>query len=145
MTAFNMARVFIIHPSSSAGGTDVTPNAVNWADVVYDFGLGTCGVESKQITGISSSISIEIQPGTGTEPVLYYQITSSQVTGTTTGTPSSPWVAVTSNTTVSINNNQWLSFVCNNTGDTRTATIINTSDGNATLDTFNYKYQTIIE
>lgn len=139
MTAFNMARVFIIHPPSSAGGADVTPNAVNWADVVYDLGPNACGVESKQITGISSSISIEIQPGAGASPVLYYQITSSQVTGTTTGTPSSPWTAVTSNTTVSINNNEWLSFVCNNTGTTRVATIVNTSNGNATLDTFNYQ------
>ena len=140
MTAFSMARPFIIHPSSpAASGSDFIPNAVSWADVVYDLGPNTCPVESKQITGISSSINIEIQPGAGSFPVLYYQISASQVTGTTTGSPSSPWVSVTSNTTVSASNNQWLSFVCNNTGTTRTATIVNVSNGNTTLDTFNYQ------
>jgi len=140
VTAFSMARPFIIHPSSpAASGNDVIPNAVNWADLVYDNDANTCAVESKQITGISSSINIEIQPGAGSFPVLYYQISSSQVTGTTTGSPSSPWVSVASNTTISINNNQWLSFVCNNTGSNRTATIVNTSNGNTTLDTFNYQ------
>lgn len=138
---FPYIRPYSIHPSSPAGGTDNTPNAVNWSNIVWDGALMQGDIASQQITGISNSINLQIQPGTGSDPILYYQIGSSNLSGShILNPPSSPWIAVTSNTTVTVNNNQWLSFLCHGVNiGIRTATIVNTSDSNQTLDTFTYE------
>lgn len=137
---FPYIRPMNIHPSAAGGGgTDNTPNAINWGDINWDSTAGQGTIDSKQITGITSGIYLQIQPGTGSAPTLYYQVSASQITGTQNNSPpSSPWVSVTSNTTVIVSGNQWLSFTCYLDGGGRTATVVNQSDGNATLDTFSY-------
>jgi hypothetical protein len=140
---FPFIRPRNIHPSSAGGGgADNTPNTVNWENITWD-GTSLVGtIQSKQITGITSGIYLQIQPGTGSDPDLYYQISASQVTGSQTNQPpSSPWTLVSSNTNVIVSGNQWLSFTCHDTAGfgNRTATVINQSDGNATLDTFAYE------
>lgn len=136
---FPYIRPFNIYPSTAGGGADNTPNAVNWSDIQWEPVLPEGTITSKQITGISSSINIQIQPGNGFGATLYYQIGSSDLTDFHyLDPPSSPWISVTSNTTISVNNNQWLSFLCHGANGEGTATIVNISDSNQTLDTFNY-------
>jgi hypothetical protein len=133
---FPFIRPLNIHPSVQSGDT---PNSVDWSDITFDDFSSKGLITSQQITGIAGSINIEIQPGTGSAPTLYYQISASQVTGEVSGSPSSPWISVTSNTTVAVSNNEWLSFVCYGFGfGSRNATIVNKSDGDTTLDTFTY-------
>lgn len=137
---FPYVRPLNIHPPA-AGGADNTPNSVNWGEITWSTFGGPGTIESKQITGISSEILLEIQPGPGSCPKLYYRISSSQITGTQTDDPpSAPWSIVSSNTTVTVSGNQWLSFTCHDPFGfcARTATIVNKSDEDAVLDTFGY-------
>jgi hypothetical protein len=138
---FPFIRPYNIFPSQAGGGgTDNTPNTVNWTDFSYDDGSSQGGIVSQQITGITSGIYVRIQPGTGSSPELYYQIGSSNLAGTRSGAPSSPWSLLSSNTDVIVSGNQWLSFTCFGAGfSSRNGTVLNLSDGNATLDTFTYQ------
>lgn len=140
---FPYIRPYNIHTS-----VDNTPNNITWQNVVWT-DLTSANITSKQITGITSGIYIQIQPGAGSAPpTLYYQISTNQVTGTITSQPTSPWASVTSNTTVIVSGNQWLSFTCH--GDvggfndvTRIATAVNLSDNNTILGsgiTFSFTY-----
>jgi len=134
---FPYGRPYNICP---AYGVDNTPDPLNWDNITWNTITGD--IQSKQITGITSGIYIQIQPGTGSDPTLYYRIDNSQITGTQNNNPpSSPWASITSDTTVIVSGNQWLSFTCHSSfgNNTRTAKIINKSDGNNTeLDMFNY-------
>lgn len=120
---------------------DVTPCSVNWTTTTYSGVNDEANIVSQQITCINTTITLQIQPGSGTIPTLYYKITSTQQTGNVSGTPDGTWTAVTSNTNISVSNNQWLSFVSytnpSNNGS-RTATVVNVTDSNTTLDTFTY-------
>jgi len=119
---------------------DVTPCSVNWTTTTFNSFLAEANIVSQQITCINTTITLQIQPGSGSDPTLYYKITSTQQTGNVTGSPDGTWTAVTSNTNISVSNNEWISFVANGTpfSGTRTATIVNVSDSSTTLDTFNY-------
>ena len=68
---------------------------------------------------------------------LRYKIQStSTVPSSTAGLPSSNGYTVAlHNATITVSNNQYLVFVCQGAGTT-TVTVNNTSDSNATLDTF---------
>jgi hypothetical protein len=122
---------------------DKTPAAIDWSTVTFNSTDEECIVVGRQFTGIDQQISVQIQPGTGTNPTLHYQKTSTSLNGNTvTAFPTSPWVDVTANTTITIDAGEWLNFACSDSfqaTSSRTATIVNVSDGNATLDTFNYR------
>lgn len=131
-----------IHPSSS-GGSDNTPNTVDWVGIEWDINSSSCPITSQQITGISSSINLFIsEEVTFPDLELYYRVDNSQITGSITSQPGSPWIQIQggSGTTFSVNNNQWVSFVCytssaNDIAAT-TMTVINKSDNDNPLDTF---------
>jgi hypothetical protein len=114
---FPFIRPMNIHPSAAGGGIDNTPNAINWGNITWDNTTLTGTIDSKQITGITSGIYLQIQPGTGSSPTLYYRVSDSQVTGSQTSNPPvSPWISIASNTNVIVSGNQWLSFTCNGAG-----------------------------
>ena len=124
------------------GGNDNTPNAVNWSNIVFNVADDFGDITSQQITGISSSITLKVEDvSTSPNTEVYYRVDSSQQTGSVFGKPTSPWAKLAETapyTTFNVNNNQWVSFAC--WGDSKvsadTLTVVNTSDGNATLDTF---------
>jgi hypothetical protein len=147
---FPYIRPYNIHNSSSfippVEEYDNTPDSINWGAITWNTGGGPGTIDSKQITGISSGILLEIQPGSGSCPDLYYRISSSQITGTQTNDPpSAPWSIVSSGTTVIVSGDQWLSFTCHGSFGlcNRTATVINKSDEDAVLDTFTYALQDV--
>ncbi len=122
---------------------DTTPLSVNWTAVIYHCDTNEANVTSQQIQNINTPISLLIKPGTGTAPVLYYQISAAEITGSVTGPPPSPWVAVTADTTITIDDDEWLSFTVYDSAPavgtiTRQAEIVNLSDGNRILDVFLY-------
>jgi hypothetical protein len=123
-------------PGGGGGGGDNTPNAVNWDDIRWIAQFDEGDITSQRITGITSSITLQIQPN-GSSPTLYYQISNNdELDVVQFGFPDPPWVAVTSNTNITINNNQYLSFTAYGAGLEVTATIVNVSDNNTVLDTF---------
>lgn len=108
---------------------DVTPDAINFPDLVYD-GNCTTGV-SRQFTGISGTITISVswfQAVSGCE----YRVDNTEPIGETTG-----FSPLTSDEPFSISNNQWLTIRnCSTQSPDELASIFNHSDGYQTIDTF---------
>jgi len=101
------------------GGTDVTPDAINWADIG---GVSPQSNAAQTFTGINTAIEITFSyTGTGT-----------------------PFITATKNGSVpftsgdSVESGDTLSFSVSTFGAdaTGTVTIVNASDSNTTLDTF---------
>ncbi len=133
-------KSFNIHPPTASA--DNVPDAVNWGDIIFYVSANYGTITSKQITGISSSIDLNVTDFvTNPDIAMYYQVSNSEVTGTITGAPSSPWISIDDNpgTTFSVSNNQWVSFCCYGTAATKnadTVSVYNASDSNSLLDTF---------
>jgi len=124
--AIGLGSIVIVTPSQ-----DVTPNAINFPDLVYD-GNCTTGV-SRQFTGISTTITISVswnQADSG----YWYRVDNTEPIGETTG-----FSALNTDVQFSISNNQWLTIRnCTTQSPDEIASIINHSDGNAVLDTFTW-------
>ena len=113
-----------------AGGGDVTPNAVNWANVTGEYSNVTTSM--LQITGITTSITLKVS-FTGAQVNQKYSVQSSAIFGTGT--------AIANDGTFTVSNNQYVGFRADCGGacvsaKVSTWTITNVSDGNAVLDTF---------
>ena len=115
--------------AAAGGGGDVTPNAVNWANVS---GNNPTRTAMLQITGITSTITLRVAyskgANAGNDQEYSVQSTASFGTGT----------FIANNGTFTISNNQYLGFSSNSLSfyGTTTFTITNVSDGNAEIDTF---------
>jgi hypothetical protein len=119
---------------------DVTPNAVNWSDNITTTSA-IVDTNGQQITGISGTITLKLNVDTNNLNALYYGINS------TNSTPSS-WTSITptypfgggDTSTFTVSNNDWLffqySFDYYNFCVLTTVSVINVSDANAVLDTF---------
>ena len=129
-----------------AGGGDVTPNAVNWADVSSNNDDLTWTYSERQITGINQTITLQVEkdfPG----GVLYYFVSSNAsaiVTGDATsatspigfGMNSIPLYSPAFSGSFTVTNNQYVTFGASIGCGQSTITVKNQSDSNATLDTF---------
>ena len=115
--------------AGGGGGGDVTPNAVNWANVV--------GVQSTfertamlQITGIDQTITLRVAHSGGAT-AAGYSVNSTATYGTNTN--------IATNGTFTVSNNQYVGFQASiqfSGSATQSFTITNVSDSDAVLDTF---------
>ena len=119
---------------AGGGGGDVTPNAVNWANVIAN-APGPVNTSMLQITGITGTITLRvnlvINGGSYVNSNHKFSVQSTASFGT--------GIAIANNGTFTISNNQYLGF--SNEGSTIVSnstdwTITNTSDSNTVLDTF---------
>ena len=130
-----------------AGGGDVTPNAVNWANVYDDSDNATYTYSERQITGINQTITLQVEVTNYGGGGLYYFVSSNAsaiVTGDATSATSpigfgmnsiaSGYLVYTRSFTVT--NNQYVTFGASIGCGQSTITVKNQSDSNATLDTF---------
>ena len=126
---------------TSSAPSGFTPNPVDWGN--YDqFSMPTLTTIGQQITGINDTITLKLNiSGSGIWNAFYLVNTENDYAGTQieigTGTP-----YVTGDTaTFTVSNNDWLFFRFfldgTNTCLLSTVAVINTSDNNAVLDTFN--------
>ena len=127
----------------AAASSDVTPNAVNWAEVYYDNEMVVWGYSEKQITGINQTITLQVQFNNTQGFTLYYFVSSSasaKVTGDASSATSPSGFSMNSianNGTFTVTNNQYVTFgVETGCNMSPVATVKNQSDSNATLDTF---------
>jgi hypothetical protein len=125
----------IIRAAGGGGGSDVTPNAVDW------FEASSTGCETstntQTISGISTSINLSVswifQGGDQSGIFSYSKNGGANVT-------------ISSNpTTISVSNSDTLNFtlassVFGLSNDGRTITVTNTSDNNTVLDTFDISF-----
>ena len=122
---------------TSVGGADNTPAAVNWT-TVRGYGLKPqlFVYSAQQITGISTSITLQVVFSNVAYVSLRYKIQSTSTTPSPGSSPgSNNYTMAMHNATITVSNNQYLVFA-HQGGGTTTVTVNNTSDSNATLDTF---------
>ena len=127
----------------SGGGGDVTPNAVNFISIYQNTEFTEYGYTEKQITGINQTITLRVQytsPGS----TVYYAVSNSSgfaVFGDNNSLNSPIYYGMTSisnNGTFTVSNNQYVTFgVIPSCGASAIVTVLNQSDGDAVLDTFN--------
>jgi hypothetical protein len=120
----------------TTGGTDVTPNAVNWVDI-YD-GPSPIYTNTQQITGINTIITLEIQIIDSWD-MSYLNVgvnTSNSYGGTITD--------ITNGGTFTVNNNEYVTFeMAGNIFGNVTFSVTNNSDANAVLDTIYMQIQLV--
>ena len=115
--------------AKKGSAADVTPNAVDWANVTGEnFQLAKTAM--LQITGITSTITLRVTyTGQGYDRQYSVQSTANFGTGT----------AIASNGTFTVSNGQYLGFGSRCDGlpitESTNWTITNVSDGDAVLDT----------
>ena len=126
--------------ASGGGGGENTPNAVNWVDMIQV--SSKTGNQNKysaqQITGISTSITLQTVFSNTALTTLWYKVQSTSTVPANTSMPTSNgYTNISHNGTVSVSNNEYLVFaVTYGYNGTSTITVKNNSDGDATLDTF---------
>ena len=124
---------------ASGGGADNTPAAVNWSNVSQGgVKTGPWVYSAQQITAISTSITLRVVFSNTGSSNLRYKI---QSTGTVPASNSAPltnsYSSASHNGTITVSNNQYLVFASQGpSGQSTTVTVNNTSDSDATLDTF---------
>ena len=135
----------IIAPSGGGGGGDVTPNPTpNWGTVGYNDISSQWQYSQQQIQGIDTTITLQtnisglIQNGT-----LWYAVSNTTIGISNVSPPGDAgFTQIANGGTFTVSNNQWVAFG----GDyiaqgpsTQTVTVVNQSDGGATLDTFSLR------
>ena len=127
---------------ASGGGSDNTPNAVNWPNtqVTVTKSQYQYLYQVQQISGITTSITLQIELSDVAFVELYYKVQSTSTVPALTSPPlSNSYLNILHNGTITISNNEFLVFVPIRSAvgtPTTTVTVKNTSDSNATLDTF---------
>lgn len=124
---------------------DVTPDPVSWADLYYNDGIGGNGfnISKRQITGISTPITIKISADPSTVDLYYLVSNSISPPADEAAYNSFPedygLSSIANNGTFNISNNQYLSLaITSASSGNGTITLTNVSDNDAVLDTINY-------
>jgi len=134
-------------------GTDVTPNAVNWANTeffVFD-PFGNLPNNTGQIAGITNTIDVRLRDtttGLSGTPTVRYKLSSSALATNDYNTSPGTWTLLTITGTagnrvsnaVTVSNNQHIGFVVTNcdTDVVYTFEVQNVSSANTVLDTFTH-------
>lgn len=130
------------HSNITISTSDVTPNAVNWANVGFDSGLERYSYSSRQITGINQTITLKVEYSTNFTD-LYVKV--SNPAGGNDGQDYTLFAPpyddmsfsyINNNGTFTVSNNQYVTFAADTGTPSVLVTVKNTSDGNTTLDTF---------
>ena len=134
----------LINVTAAPPASDYTPNAVNWSNITYDCISGIFTASERQITGINQTITLRVTNPTGLDGVYYY--VSNTAGDIVSGDGDVPCIDPGScgmtwlphNSTFTVSNNQYVTFAGSGSQDFYQNSVINTSDGNALLDTFTY-------
>jgi hypothetical protein len=132
--------------SKSAGGVapDVTPNPTpTWSSISVNDYDWTLGYTTQQVTGINANISIRFTLTNVVNAAPLVFIKSTPTSPTFDGNPPlfQGFTQLSPGTLFTVTPNSYISFGCDyegggNAGEA-TVTVINNSDGNAVLSTFN--------
>ena len=125
--------------AGGGGGGDVTPNAVNWGNIISS---GGARFTTQQITSISTSITVQVTISAGQNPGtrLWFKKDTTAPSYTTSSPSVYGFTQITAYpTNITVSNNEYLSFGMASAvarGSLGTIAVTNTSDSNTVLDTF---------
>jgi hypothetical protein len=132
----------------AGGGGDVTPNAVNWADVSYSEDNLSGSKSSQQITGINQTITLRVNytSAQGANKVELYYLKSVSADGPPffwTEILPENYTKILDGATFTVTNDEYVNFtvyygaswVPPSSADA-TVTVTNVTDSNTVLDTF---------
>jgi len=135
-----LAHTICVYAKKASGGGDNTPNAVNWSNVSQTGILknNSYVYSAQQITGVSTSIILQVVFSNTAFDALRYKIQSTSTVPASNSSPlNNSYLQIFHNGTITVSNNEYLVFVTSGgSGTSTTVTVNNTSDSNATLDTF---------
>ena len=123
------------------GGGDVTPNAVSWADLLYNGILGYFPYSERQISGIDTTITLKVEIGDFTDVWVLVESSAQFGGGDSTSAQDPSYLGFSQlfdGDTFTVSNNEWVTFMGSGSCTSTTITVKNQSDGNATRDTFLY-------
>ena len=125
----------------TGGGRDVTPNSVNWIDVFYNGLSGSWFCSERQITGINTTITLKVTSSTSDGLYVFVSSTAGVIVSGDDSTGSDPsflgMTLLDPNDTFTVSNNQYVTFTASGSNFNSLITVVNQSDGDAVLDTFN--------
>ena len=126
---------------ATGGGSDVTPNSVNWIDVFYNGLSGSWFCSERQITGINTTITLKVTSSTSDGLYVFVSSTAGVIVSGDDSTGSDPsflgMTLLDPNDTFTGSNNQYVTFTASGSNFNSLITVVNQSDGDAVLDTFN--------
>ena len=130
-------------PVAGGGGSDVTPNAVNWGTISYDNDTAEYTYAEQCFTGINQTITLKVQYTSPGSTVYYY--VSNTEGDISTIDPSSPstngMTPIANNGTFTVSNDQCVTFGATPACSAfATVTVLNQSDGDVILDTILMSY-----
>lgn len=126
---------------AAGGGADVTPDAVNWANLEYNGYIGEFGYSERQISGIDTTITLKVEIPDFTDVYVLVESAAQFGGGDAFSIQDASYLGFTQlfdGDTFTVSNNQWVTFMAGGACTSTTITVKNQSDGNATLDTFLY-------
>lgn len=128
--------------TGGGGGSDVTPNAVNWSDVYYEGMSGNFYYSERRITGINTSITLRITSETTDGVLVYVTATSGYVVSGDGSSSQDPWylgftyLIPGSSDTFTVSNNDYVTFGATGNASDYQIKVFNDSDGGVQLDSF---------
>ena len=132
-------KIGVLAKKATGGASDVTPNAVNWSNIEYNGTEGYLQCTEKQITGINTSITLNLDYA-GTVAYMYGGVFSSQqlLEGSPIFDPYTYGLNdIGSGGSITVSNNQWVVFCAfASSNGAETISVKNQSDGSAVIDTF---------
>ena len=131
----------IMLADSSALGSSAVLNVGKAPAVVSKVGVANIKnyvYSAQQITGIDTSITLQVVfSNTGFSALKYKIQSTSTVPASNSAPQTNSYSSASHNGTITVSNNQYLVFASQgSSGQSTTVTVNNTSDSNATLDTF---------
>lgn len=132
-----LAKSICVNAKKTAAA-DVTPAAVDWANCGLIVNYYTYVYSAQKITGINTTITLRTVFSATAFSHLMYKVQSTSTVPASSSTPASNgYTNILHNGTLTVSNDQWIVFCAKVSSTTNTTvTVNNTSDGNATLDTF---------
>lgn len=135
----------------SRGASDVTPDAVDWDAVQFEDDCANAIIywnNAVQITGIDTAITLKLTWSNGDLSQIGYKKSTSYFGGNNTSTAGTPdweyygYTAISNNGTITdVNNGDYIGFMANIFPYTTvTISVLNASDSDTLLDTFNHLY-----
>jgi len=121
--------------------TDVTPDALNWGNIIYQDLFGSYGTYTQQVTGINTPITLALTNQSNSNIDVLYKVSSTGTVGASSEVTTTGYI-VLNNGAFNVDPDYYVTFLAAPSDRWRgaptnvTVNVVNTSDSNTLLDSF---------